>query len=80
VKEAKELKFKILPKVHSFTDGAGVTHYPGEIVDLPPSYKGETWLNEVEKKSEEKVPEMKIEPATEPVPEASEPKKSKKTK
>ena len=36
--------------VSGFTDAAGVTHVPGDIVDLPMSYKGQKWLEVVEKK------------------------------
>ncbi len=42
------MRFKILPKVTSFTDAAGVEHKPGDIVDLPPSYEGESWLERVD--------------------------------
>jgi hypothetical protein len=42
------MKFKILPKVSGFTDAEGTQHLPGEIVELPESYKGETWLKPVE--------------------------------
>jgi hypothetical protein len=42
------LKFRILPKVHRFTDANGQTHLPGEIVDLPASYLGENWLQRIE--------------------------------
>lgn len=42
------MKFKILPKVDGFTDAQGVHHKPGEIVDLPQTYDGETWLERVE--------------------------------
>ena len=31
-------------------DAAGVTHVPGDIVDLPGTYKGQKWLEVVEKK------------------------------
>jgi hypothetical protein len=30
----------------------GVQHLPGEIVDLPESYRGETWLKPVEDNAE----------------------------
>jgi len=40
---------------------------PGEIVDLPEFYKGETWLEPVEKKPKKiEVPPATLEPA--PVP------------
>ena len=35
--------------VSGFTDAKGVTHVPGEVVDLPPSYRGEKWLEVVNK-------------------------------
>jgi len=41
-------KFKILPKVDGFRDAQGVHHLPGEIVDLPVSYDGESWLERVD--------------------------------
>ena len=44
-----------MPKVSGFTDAAGVQHLPGEIVELPESYKGETWLKPVELDSKVKV-------------------------
>ena len=43
-----EAKFKILPKVDGFRDAAGVHHLPGEVVDLPASYEGESWLMRVD--------------------------------
>ena len=33
--------------VSGFTDAEGVTHVPGDIVDLPASCKGEKWLEVV---------------------------------
>ena len=33
--------------VSGFTDALGVTHVPGDIVDLPASYKGQKWLEVV---------------------------------
>ena len=36
--------------VSGFTDAAGVTHVPGDIVDLPASYKGQKWLEVVDRK------------------------------
>ena len=52
-------KFKILPKVSGFTDAAGVQHLPGEIVDLPESYRGETWLKIVEETNKASIPSAK---------------------
>jgi hypothetical protein len=54
-------KFKILPKVSGFTDAAGVQHLPGEIVDLPESYRGETWLRIVEEPKKNSTPSAEIE-------------------
>jgi len=69
------VKFKILPKVHGFTDAKGVHHLPGEIVDLPTSYEGETWLEKVEiEKPKPAMVEVKAEGETKP--EAEEPKPS----
>jgi len=76
------VKFKILPKVHGFTDANGAPHLPGEIVDLPESYKGETWLEPVEKEPEVKAPPAKVEPVAaeeKPVP-FENPKKVRKAK
>ena len=49
--EVIELKFRLKKgrgSVSEFTDGAGVTHVPGDVVDLPPSYEGERWLERVD--------------------------------
>jgi hypothetical protein len=49
--EVKELKFRLTKgkgAVHELTDAAGVTHLPGEVVDLPASYEGEAWLERVD--------------------------------
>jgi hypothetical protein len=77
------VKFKILPKVHGFTDAQGVTHQPGEIVDLPPSYEGESWLERVDKPSKVEVPPAQVEHVAKveepPIP-LEQPKKSRKTK
>ena len=61
MKEGRKIKFKVLPKVASFTDAQGVEHFPGNIVDLPESYKGESWLEPVEKPKPVEVPPAKIE-------------------
>jgi hypothetical protein len=71
--------------VQGFTDAAGVTHLPGDIVDLPASYKGEKWLECLECLEPEKkvvVLPSKVEPAPEVKPEVplEVPKKSKKTR
>jgi hypothetical protein len=36
--------------VSGFTDAEGVTHVPGDVVDLPASYKGQKWLEVVDRK------------------------------
>lgn len=59
-------KFKILPKVNGFTDAAGVQHLPGEIVELPESYRGETWLKIVEESKKDSTPSAEIEEAERP--------------
>jgi len=75
------MKFKILPKVHGFTDAKGVHHLPGEIVDLPVSYKGETWLEPVEPESKPVIPPAKLEaPESAAAAPLEAPKKSKKAK
>jgi len=89
------MKFKILPKVAGFVDPHGLEHLPGEIVDLPPSYLGEAWLEPVEEPKKVEVPPLKIEkieekpseeqkPAEEENPQEEEPgpfgKKSKKSR
>lgn len=55
------MKFKILSKVSGFTDSEGVQHSPGDVVELPESYKGETWLNPVEPELKVDVPPAKTE-------------------
>ncbi len=66
------MKFKILPKVHSFSDAQGVAHKPGEVVDLPATYEGETWLERVDPVPVVAAVPGKIEPVApvEPVAEA----------
>ncbi len=55
------MKFRILPKTKSFSDAHGNIFYPGDVVDLPVSYLGETWLEPVDK-VDVKKPESKTEP------------------
>jgi hypothetical protein len=46
-----ELKFRLKKgrgSVSEFTDASGVTHLPGEVVDLPASYRDEAWLERAE--------------------------------
>lgn len=77
--EEGKMKFKILPKVHGFTDAQGIPHLPGEIVDLPISYLGETWLKPVEEKPKVVVPAAKLESAEpEPIAEPAAPLETKK--
>jgi hypothetical protein len=45
------LKFKLKSgrgAVSGFTDSLGVTHVPGDIVDLPACFDGEAWLERAE--------------------------------
>ena len=74
------MKFKILPKVRSFTDAKGVVHLPGEVLDLPETYKGETWLEPVEKPKKVEAPPAKTEPAAEEKLSPLEKPKEKKSK
>jgi hypothetical protein len=76
------VKFKILPKVHGFTDAKGMHHLPGEIVDLPATYEGESWLERVDKHTKIELPPATVEPTLEVKPEVplEQPKKSKKTR
>jgi len=63
--------------VSGFTDAEGVTHVPGDIVDLPASYIGEKWLEPLEKEKTLKAPAAKVEKPAEAVPLSSrKPKKS----
>ncbi len=85
----RETKFKILPKVDGFTDSNGIHHNPGEVVDLPESYKGETWLEPIKAEPKpvakpskvESVPEAQTPTPVEPsVSVPLQEKKSRKTK
>jgi hypothetical protein len=49
--------------VSGFTDAQGVTHLPDDIVDLPASYLGETWLKPVEKEAKPVAAASKVEAA-----------------
>jgi hypothetical protein len=49
--EDETLKFRLKKgkgAVQGLTDEAGVTHLPGDIVELPAKYEGEAWLERVE--------------------------------
>jgi len=48
--------------VHSFTTPDGVAHGPGDVVDLPETYEGETWLERVEEPEKAVAPPSKLEP------------------
>lgn len=65
------MKFKILPKVHAMRINR-IRYMPGSIVDLPESYRGTDFLQEVP----EAEPLKKVEPAAaaakEPIPAATE--------
>ena len=68
--------------VNRFVDAQGVVHKPGDIVELPASYRGERWLEPVEAEKKVKAPSSKVEapePVTVPL-EAKEPKKLKERK
>jgi len=69
--------------VSGFTDAEGVTHVPGDIVDLPASCKGAAWLVPVEAEKKAKVLPSRVvappEPAVVPL-EAKTPKKLKAKK
>jgi len=54
-------KFRILPKVDSFADAKGNQYKPGDVVELPRTYLGETWLELVEEPKKVKAPVPKIE-------------------
>jgi hypothetical protein len=77
------LKFKLKKGkggVSGFTDTQGITHYPGDIIDLPETYKGEAWLEPVEKEPELALPPAKVEAPESTAPPLSEKKSSKKVK
>ena len=47
------MKFRLTKgkgSVSGFVDAEGVTHVPGDVVDLPASYKGQKWLEVVDRK------------------------------
>ena len=72
------MKFKILPKVSGFVDARGVEHLPGEIVDLPATYLGESWLEPAEEPKKVEVPPPKIEKVEEKPSEAPKPAEEEK--
>ena len=48
--------------VHGLTTADGVTHSPGDIVDLPGTYEGEAWLEPVDRPVKVVAPPAKLEP------------------
>ncbi len=76
VEEGKML-FKLTKgkgSVSGFTDEHGVTHVPGDVVELPASYLGKKWLEPVEKAKKVVAAPSKVETVAEPVAaETSEP-------
>jgi hypothetical protein len=77
------LKFRLKKgkgAVSGFTDAQGIIHLPGDIVDLPETYKGEAWLEPIEKEPKPILPPAKVEaaePAASEVPLESKKKKAK---
>ncbi len=62
-----KMKKDVKGAVNRFTDSEGIVHYPGDIVDLPISYKGSPWLETLEPEPKVKVPAAKIEKVEETV-------------
>jgi hypothetical protein len=76
--EVIELKFRLKKgrgSVSEFTDAVGVTHVPGDVVDLPASFDGEAWLERVDPEVVVAAVPGRFEPieAIEPVEAAEEP-------
>jgi hypothetical protein len=65
--------------VSGFRDAAGVMRLPGDIVDLPASYKGEKWLEPLESEKKVQVPPAVVE-APKPEPQSPVPLEEKKPK
>jgi hypothetical protein len=64
----RKLKFRLKKgkgAVSGFTDSAGIPHLPGDIVDLPASYKGEKWLEQIKEEEKPVAAPSRIEPAAE---------------
>jgi len=84
--EERKMLFKLTKgkgSVSGFTDSAGVTHVPGDVVELPASYLGKKWLEPVEKAKKVVAAPSKVEPAepvavAEPAPDVPLEKKTKK--
>jgi hypothetical protein len=67
------MKFKLRKgrgSVSGFTDAQGVTHLPGDVVELPVTYKGEKWLEPVKEEPKPVAPPSKVEPAPVSEPDA----------
>jgi hypothetical protein len=78
----RRLKFRMKKgkgSVSGYTDERGVTHRPGDVVDLPVSMKGEKWLEPVEPEKPVKAPAAKVEKVM-PEDADSAPKKSSSKK
>lgn len=81
----KSLKFKLKKgkgSVSGFTDAQGVTHVPGDVVDLPASYLGAKWLERLEEEPKPVAAPSKVEAVPESMSEVplESPKKSRKQK
>ena len=62
------MKFKILPKIHDFSDAHGNVYRPGDTVELPEEkYLGLNWLEPIEEKPSES--DRGVSPSAEPVEE-----------
>ena len=71
------MRFRILPKIHDFSDAKGNVYHPGDTVELPEEqYLGLPWLEPVEEKpikveAEAPSPEAIVAPSpSEPAEEA----------
>ena len=81
----KKLKFRLKKgkgSVNRFRGPDGNYYRPGEVVDLPVSYKGAKWLECLEKEKPVKAPSAKVEKVApegaDPAPKKSSSKKSVK--
>ncbi len=64
--EKAKMKFRLTKgkgSVNRFTDENGVQQFPGDVVDLPVSYKGSAWLEPLEAEMKVKAPAAKLENA-----------------
>ena len=85
-REVNALKFKLTKgkgSVNRFVDAQDNVHKPGDIVDLPQSFKGEKWLEPVNKTVPKPMVPVKqkevLRPEVDPLPE-KEAKTSKRLK